>query len=143
MPRKRAGDLSSAGARRRQLDRVYAKYEGICQMCFKFCPRSEASREHVIDLSLGGSNGDENVILAHKACNCAKSNQLVSVKHVTDPEALPHYFWTSKIKAQIWGCIYRQKYGREITGPVINRFVGDPEIYCDLAAKPVMEELCV
>lgn len=66
--RRDARDLASPN-RRAQLNRVFKRDQGICQICHLPCPRVEASREHKIPLSDGGSKDDGNVVLAHRLCN--------------------------------------------------------------------------
>lgn len=51
---------------------MYRVFEGVCQRCFSWIPREQATRDHVVDLVDGGSNGDENVILCCATCNHAK-----------------------------------------------------------------------
>ena len=65
----------SAHSRRRQLDRVYARDKGICQGCNTWIPRNQATREHVVDLSDGGSTADENVVLHCDPCNQRKATE--------------------------------------------------------------------
>ncbi len=66
--RRRARDLTPREAKA-QLNRVYRRDRGICQLCDLPCTRADASREHKIPLRDGGSNDDGNVVLAHKLCN--------------------------------------------------------------------------
>jgi 5-methylcytosine-specific restriction endonuclease McrA len=75
--KRRALDLSS-GQIRAQLNRVYKRDRGICQLCGLPCTREEASREHKIPLSLGGSRDDGNVDLAHRRCNELANELLTS-----------------------------------------------------------------
>lgn len=72
MPGNRKGDRSGS-SRRNQLERVYTRDDGICYLCKRHVPRELASRDHVVDLSEGGSREDDNVKLAHKKCNEWKS----------------------------------------------------------------------
>lgn len=66
-PRK--GDIKSPRIRQRQLERMYKKYEGICQVCFKETPREQATRGHIIACGDGGSYTDDNIRLECNACN--------------------------------------------------------------------------
>lgn len=50
-----------------------------CWICRKYCSLPNASRDHVIPISLGGTNSIKNLRLAHKACNAARGNQIGSV----------------------------------------------------------------
>lgn len=66
--RRASRDLNGS-ERTKQLKRVFARDEGVCCWCGKDVKRRDASREHMVPLKDGGSTGDENVKLAHKACN--------------------------------------------------------------------------
>lgn len=56
------------------LNWLYKKYRGICWICRKFCPRDQASRDHIKPKSLGGTYEKENMALAHKICNSKRGN---------------------------------------------------------------------
>jgi len=56
------------------LNWLYRKYRGICWICRKFCPRDQASRDHIKPESLGGGHEKENIALAHKVCNSKRGN---------------------------------------------------------------------
>jgi hypothetical protein len=56
------------------LNWLYRKYRGICWICRKFCPRDQASRDHITPKSLGGGSEKENIALAHKVCNSKRGN---------------------------------------------------------------------
>jgi hypothetical protein len=109
---KRVGDLSSRRAQKRQLERMYEKYKGICQICFKFCARDQASRDHVVELSNGGDKSDDNVILAHELCNNLRSNSPTG-KNPT--QGISNEMWTLYIRRSIKGCLFRQKFGASPT----------------------------
>jgi hypothetical protein len=51
------------------LDRLWKRDKKICWLCGLFCPRAEATRDHVIPLAWGGTNEQANIRLAHKKCN--------------------------------------------------------------------------
>lgn len=61
-----------------QLDRIYIRDVGICQLCFKICDRDQASRDHIKELkdctSKQEARSDDNVRLAHIVCNNLRSN---------------------------------------------------------------------
>lgn len=131
MSRRRKGDLRGHAAKR-QLERIYKRYEAICQLCFKFCPREEASRDHVIEWCVGGSSDDSNIVLAHKSCNEEKSrNNGMSVKQY---QIAADEWWPYMIGKEIKACIRRQQLGVNISARVPNRFHRDPEMlgkmYC-------------
>lgn len=56
------------------LDWLYRKFRGVCWICRQFCPRDQASRDHVLPQSLGGGYEKENQALAHKRCNTKRGN---------------------------------------------------------------------
>lgn len=131
MSRRRKGDLRGHAAKR-QLERIYAKYEGICQLCFKFCPRDEASRDHVIEWCVGGSSDDSNIVLAHKLCNELKSrNTGMSAKqHVMPMDE----WWPWIIGRELKACVRRQTIDEApITARVPRRIVVElSDLYSDL-----------
>ncbi len=139
MRRKRAvrpGDLTSAGARKRQLQRLYEKYKGICQLCDKFCHPAQASRDHVVELCLGGTSDDSNMVLAHKKCNEEKSKEVSRQKNLKNnpklmkrAEDLPQEWWDKILTKQIWGTVYRIREGGPISGSVPLRLKND-DTFC-------------
>lgn len=56
------------------LNWLYKKFRGVCWICRKFCPRDQASRDHVLPKSLGGGYEKTNMALAHKDCNTKRGN---------------------------------------------------------------------
>ena len=67
--------LSSQSQRKKQLDRIYERDKGICQLCGFPVLREEASRDHIISpLNGGDGKDDNNMQLAHKLCNSEKKN---------------------------------------------------------------------
>lgn len=56
------------------LNWLYKKYRGICWICRQFCPRDQASRDHILPRSLGGGPEKSNMALAHKECNSKRGN---------------------------------------------------------------------
>lgn len=137
--RKRPGDLTSAGARHRQLERLYAKYEGVCQICMKFCPRDEASRDHVLELCLGGTSDDSNMVLAHQKCNENKSKEVSrklnknnNPRLPNSAEELPESWWRDVIIKQIYGAVIRQREGLSATGKIPPRLNKDTNFYSSL-----------
>jgi 5-methylcytosine-specific restriction endonuclease McrA len=54
------------------LDAIFARDNGLCSICRLPVVRGQASLDHVIPLSEGGSHTEENVRLAHKRCNSKK-----------------------------------------------------------------------
>jgi 5-methylcytosine-specific restriction endonuclease McrA len=75
--RRRAREAGAPFFEYVDLDVLYQRDKGICQICYKKCLRKDASGDHVIPLSLGGSTSYQNMVLAHLACNRAKGNRVV------------------------------------------------------------------
>jgi 5-methylcytosine-specific restriction endonuclease McrA len=57
------------------LDVLFERDKGICQLCYKRCRRSQASNDHIIPLSEGGAHTYQNCVLAHRSCNSQKGNR--------------------------------------------------------------------
>jgi hypothetical protein len=55
--------------------RLYRHYRGICQLCLRHGSVGDMTIDHLYPKSLGGSNHDFNLILAHRSCNNAKGAQ--------------------------------------------------------------------
>jgi 5-methylcytosine-specific restriction endonuclease McrA len=63
--------------RTRQLDFIYRRDRGICQICLKHVNREDASRDHIKKLSectKEEARNLDNMRLAHKACNEARTD---------------------------------------------------------------------
>ena len=54
---------------------VYRLYRGICQYCLEKISPSEATKDHYVPRSAGGTNHDFNLVLACKKCNQIKDSQ--------------------------------------------------------------------
>jgi len=76
--RRRARKAQAPVVEHVSLDAIYLRDKGICQLCFKRCRRSEATRDHVIPLSLGGAHSFQNIVLAHMSCNVRKQNKAIA-----------------------------------------------------------------
>jgi 5-methylcytosine-specific restriction endonuclease McrA len=59
------------------LEYLYQRDNGVCQLCFKRCRRVDASRDHIIPLSKGGEESKRNAVLAHLSCNSSKGNRTI------------------------------------------------------------------
>lgn len=60
-----------------QLDRIYKRDKGICQICFKPCTRTDASRDHIKEFrycNKAEAQDDNNIRLAHANCNNRRSD---------------------------------------------------------------------
>jgi 5-methylcytosine-specific restriction endonuclease McrA len=74
--RRRRFDLDGVSAKE-QMDRIYERDKGICQLCKKKCKREDATRDHKKPFhlcDLGEARSDHNIQLAHDECNQAKAN---------------------------------------------------------------------
>jgi 5-methylcytosine-specific restriction endonuclease McrA len=69
------------------LNSIYELYEGICQYSKKKISKSEASRDHVVPRSKGGTNDISNIVLSSKEINSRKGDQLNSACGL--PEVVP------------------------------------------------------
>lgn len=58
------------------LDILFKRDEGVCQLCHQPCSRKLASRDHIVPIARGGMHCYDNVQLAHKACNSYKGDKL-------------------------------------------------------------------
>lgn len=106
--RREALDLGPS-RRKAQLERIFIRDHGICQLCREECIRTEASREHIkgLDRTIEAEefSNDENVVLAHKLCNNLKgrtlSNKIRTIDtsnghkhlHTTIADAFPDFSW--------------------------------------------------
>jgi hypothetical protein len=54
---------------------LYTMYGGVCQYCLENIKYADATREHVIPKTHGGTNDDFNIVLACRKCNSDKSDQ--------------------------------------------------------------------
>ena len=50
-------------------DAIYTRDNGICQICKRRVAKREASLDHIVPLSKGGSHTMANLQLAHRRCN--------------------------------------------------------------------------
>lgn len=54
------------------LDEIFERDSGVCHLCHKRVPRSKATMDHLIPVSLGGPHTRANVSLACRSCNSSK-----------------------------------------------------------------------
>ena len=64
-------------AERFSLDEIYERDSGVCHLCGESCAREQASMDHLIPVSKGGSHTRANVKLAHIGCNSRKNDRLL------------------------------------------------------------------
>lgn len=65
---------------------LYKVYDGTCQYCFKKIKYADATKDHVFPKSKGGSNGNDNLVLACKSCNALKAD---TFPHYNDKGEIP------------------------------------------------------
>jgi 5-methylcytosine-specific restriction endonuclease McrA len=74
--RRRAREKAAPGVLDLTLDEIYVRDNGYCSVCRCFVPREQASVEHVVPLSKGGSRDPSNTKLAHRRCNSEKGRRV-------------------------------------------------------------------
>jgi 5-methylcytosine-specific restriction endonuclease McrA len=72
---RRAAKAQAPAIERVDLDVLFKRDRGICQICHKRCLRKQASNDHIIPLSEGGVHTYQNCVLAHGSCNAKKGNR--------------------------------------------------------------------
>lgn len=68
----------------------------ICQRSVRFI---DATRDHVVPVSLGGSHAQSNLRLAHEWCNSARGNQVSAILQSDALEAMQERVSRSKLAA--------------------------------------------
>lgn len=84
---------SRSEIRKRQLDYLYKKYKGICQLCFIECDRAQASRDHVKAIALctkEEARDIKNMVLAHVKCNQNRHRKIHPSQELNGPERLTY-----------------------------------------------------
>lgn len=74
----------SGTANKLQLDRIYDRDKGICQICNEPCKREDATRDHIKRLSectVQEARSDNNVQLAHDRCNMDRHREPRALKY--------------------------------------------------------------
>lgn len=54
---------------------IHRDFGGICALCGEPVELEDASRDHIVARSRGGSNARENIQLTHKSCNNLKGDE--------------------------------------------------------------------
>lgn len=54
---------------------IHRDFGGVCALCGEYVEIEEASRDHIVPRSRGGSNARENIQLTHKSCNNLKGDE--------------------------------------------------------------------
>lgn len=70
MSRKTSGSYYS-----KPLAVIHNDFKGICALCGEYVSLEEASRDHIVPRSRGGSNARDNIQLTHKSCNNLKGDE--------------------------------------------------------------------
>jgi 5-methylcytosine-specific restriction endonuclease McrA len=70
--RRRAREAAASSQRELTLDELFERDRGYCHICRLPVPRAQASKEHVVPVSKGGTSAPGNTKLAHKRCNSRK-----------------------------------------------------------------------
>jgi 5-methylcytosine-specific restriction endonuclease McrA len=105
MPKKRSeGDIErlrkDVANTTKQLNRIYERDGGICQLCNLSCNREDASRDHIKEIHLctkEEARSDDNVVLAHRKCNEERSAKLRLEEFIAEHGKLPRQGLKSKI----------------------------------------------
>lgn len=58
-------------------ERLHTQQGGLCHLCRQQLKLEDAELDHVIPVSLGGSDEAENIKLAHRFCNRSRRNSSV------------------------------------------------------------------
>jgi 5-methylcytosine-specific restriction endonuclease McrA len=58
---------------------IHKRDNGICGICKQGCQLSDASRDHIVPKSHGGSSSQSNLRLAHMECNMRRGAPDISV----------------------------------------------------------------
>ena len=66
---ERSGRAVKTGARTKQLRKIWLRDDKTCWICHQPVALEDASRDHVVPQSKGGTNRLTNLKTAHKACN--------------------------------------------------------------------------
>jgi 5-methylcytosine-specific restriction endonuclease McrA len=74
---RRALKRGSPTAEKFTLDEIFERDGGVCHLCSKQVIRREATMDHLVPLTKGGSHTRVNVKLAHRGCNSRKGDRLV------------------------------------------------------------------
>lgn len=81
--RKRHVDLANARSRRwnhnhrtTEVNRLLEVYGSVCHLCGKVIALKDFSIDHIVPLSLGGSDIFSNTKPAHRSCNSSKGNRV-------------------------------------------------------------------
>jgi 5-methylcytosine-specific restriction endonuclease McrA len=67
------------------LDQLWKRDRGVCGICQRIVALNEATRDHIKPRSLGGSDNESNIQLAHRMCNNKRGSQPLPDTPVRSP----------------------------------------------------------
>ena len=74
---------SLSGQQRKDLtDRIYQEEHATCHICKLHVRREDATLDHLIPASQGGTSTRDNLSLAHKWCNLSRQDKTIDTKKV-------------------------------------------------------------
>lgn len=77
------------------LNEIHKRDHGICHICLEPVRLGEATRDHIIPKSEGGTESPDNLALAHEFCNTWRMSKALRLKPflltVLDPEDVEDY----------------------------------------------------
>ena len=85
------------------LEKLWRRYHGLCWLCGLAVPLAEATRDHKVPKSRGGSNRIDNIALAHRACNELRGNDIAAIfvtPRPTNPARPPRLTTDERIRLQ-------------------------------------------
>jgi 5-methylcytosine-specific restriction endonuclease McrA len=82
-----------SGRQRRRITRlVYERDGGVCSLCHRPVALADASVDHVVPQSKGGTSALDNLALAHRRCNYSKGNRVVPTAANVSHDGLAWFF---------------------------------------------------
>ena len=72
----------SGEQRKRLTDQIYQEAQGVCHICQLPVRREDASLDHLIPASQGGTSTRDNLALAHRSCNSARQDKTITKQQV-------------------------------------------------------------
>ena len=72
----------SGEQRKRLTDQIYQEAQGICHICQLHVRREDASLDHLIPASQGGTSTRDNLALAHRSCNSSRQDKTITKQQV-------------------------------------------------------------
>ena len=72
----------SGEQRKRLTDQIYQEAQGIRHICQLPVRREDASLDHLIPASQGGTSTRDNLALAHRSCNSSRQDKTITKQQV-------------------------------------------------------------